>query len=322
VILCAACGARHPAGKAADGYTVALEGLSLRLPAGWDSHADDIGLWLPEPEIWAANVPLPERASGIMLAPYEVLPELPPGGIVFEVFAEAESCPSKPSLRLEPVDILPADTGYEGQPAPHVASGSTSVGRGGRCLAVQAWFGVNRPDEAMRSEVNRVLASVELEPEHVPGSDLGWTTYRSEDARLTLRYPVGWKVADARLLPLLVEPRELVTLSTSPLRPADERCPQKPEAAVEALGPKEALITLLEYRSEAHAPPRPKRLLPYEGARPPTCKRLQLPRGFLFRAQSFEDRGRVFHLYVAVGESASDQTRRELTEILNTLIFV
>jgi hypothetical protein len=41
----------------------------------------------------------------------------------------------------------------------------------------------------------------------------------------------------------------------------------------------------------------------------------------LFRAQTFEDRGRVFHLYLAVGESASDQTRRQVTEILNAMSF-
>jgi hypothetical protein len=316
VILCA-CGARHPAEEAADEKTVAFEGLSLRVPPGWDSYSDDIGPWMPEPEIWAANVSLPERASGMLAAPYEVLPDLPRRGIVLVVMAPAGPCAFKPSLHVEPVDIL--DGGYEGQPAPHVATWSTSGVRNGRCVWAQAWFGVNEPDESMRSEVNRVLASVELEPEHAPGSNPGWRTYRDEKARLALRYPPGWQVSEGRLMPLLTEPRELVSLGTSALRSGDERCPQAPEAAVEALGSTDALISLLEFRSEAHAPPRSKRLLPFEGARAPTCNRLQLPSGFLVRSRSFEDRGRVFQLYVAVGESASDETRRETTEILNSL---
>lgn len=313
----AACGAQYTAERAAAEDRVGLEGLSLRVPAGWDSYTDDIGPWMPEPEIWAANVPLPERASGMLAGPYEVLDELPPQGIVLMVGAAAESCPSQPALRL---DVVITD-GYEGQPAPNVATGSTGGGREGRCLYAQAWFGVNEPDESMRSEVNRVLASVELEPEHVPGSDPQWETYRDEKARVTVRYPPDWSVRSMPLMPLLLEPRELVTLSTSAVRPADESCPQKPEAAVEELGPKDALISLLEYESDAHARPRPQRLLPYEGARPPTCSRLRLPGGRLLRAQRFEDRGRIFELYVIVGESASDRTRRQVTEVLNSLAF-
>ena len=311
-----ACGARDRA-EQAESTTVAREGLSLRLPMDWDSYADDIGPWMPEPEIWAANIPLPDGSSGMLVGPYEVLDGLPPHGIVLMVGAAAESCPSQPLLK---VDVV-LTGGYEGQPAPNVATGTAGTGRDGRCLYAQAWFGVNEPDESMRSEVNRVLASVELEPEHVPGSDPEWETYRDEKARLTLRYPPDWSVRSAPIMPLLLEPRELITLSTSAIPPADESCRQTPEAAVEALGPKDALISLLEYESDADARPRPQRMLPYHGDRPATCRRLQLPHGLLFRAQRFEDRGRVFHLYLAVGESASDRTRRQVTEILNGMSF-
>jgi hypothetical protein len=317
--LCA-CGVRSPAEDADDSSTVALRGLSLRLPSGWDSYADDIGPWLPEPEIWAANVPLPDRASGVMLAPYEVLPDLPARGVVLEVVAgiDPEPCEPAPPPRLRRRDIM--EGGYEGQPAPHVSSGSPLSGdRHGRCLFAQAWFGRNEPSDTQLAEANRVLESVEVEPLPPPGSDPEWRTYRDDRAQLSLRHPASWHIAEQALMPKLVEPHELVSLGTAPLRPGGE-CPQIPENALDHLGPKDAFVSLLEFEAKSDAPTRPRLLLPFGGV--PfalDCLERPLPRGFLYRTQTFEDHGRLFQLYVGIGESASDVTRRQTTEILGSI---
>jgi hypothetical protein len=121
--------------------------------------------------LWVANVTLPTKPSKDdpnELPPYQVLSRLPRDGIVLvveAVRAEAsaeEECPSA-QLRLRAADV--EGSGYEGTPAPNVASGSVYSHSQGLCLVAQAWFGVNDPSEAMREEVNRVLDSVELRRE-------------------------------------------------------------------------------------------------------------------------------------------------------------
>ena len=67
--------------------------------------------------IWAANIPLPDGSSG-MLVGLRSAGRLPPHGIVLMVGAAAESCPSRPAE----VDVV-LTGGYEGQPAPNVATG-------------------------------------------------------------------------------------------------------------------------------------------------------------------------------------------------------
>jgi hypothetical protein len=171
VALCG-CGATASDRTAADAdERLALEGLSLRVPSGWSSYAVDSGAESSEPMLWVANVTLPTKPSKghpNELPPYHVLSRLPPDGIVLVVEAvpakapAEEECPSA-ELRLTADDVDGSD--YEGQPATNVASGSVYSHSQGLCLFAQAWFGVNDPDEAMREEVNRLLDSVELQPE-------------------------------------------------------------------------------------------------------------------------------------------------------------
>jgi hypothetical protein len=132
------------------------------------------------------------------------------------------------------------------------------------------------------------------------------------------RYPPNWHLADRPLTPLLMEPQELVSLGTGALISGDERCPERPQAAVAALGPTDAFLSVLDFVSPSNANPRPKRLFAYLGAVGQTCTHHR-PSGVLYRTQIFEDRGRVFQVYVAIGDSAGDETRRELAEILNSL---
>jgi hypothetical protein len=169
-MLCA-CGAgasgQHGGG---DGERLSFEGLSLLVPPGWSHYEVDFGPSLPEPMLWVANVTLPTKPSSEApneLPPYQVLSRLSANGIVLlvdAVHAESaaeEECP-RSQLRLTAADVN--ESGYEGQPAPTVATGSVYTHRHGLCLFAQAWFGVNEPGQEMRDQVNRVLGSVEFAP--------------------------------------------------------------------------------------------------------------------------------------------------------------
>lgn len=325
MLLCG-CGVRGSEDGPASGRILSLEGLTLGLPAGWHGFTEDIGGYEPNPTIWAANAPLERNAPGVW--PPWKLEQLPRDGVALVVSAGRDVTGRGPVLS-SPVQLADGHfvpTGYEDQPAPHVSYtfiGGRFEGHLDRhALAAQVWFGANEPSDAMRAAADRVLASISISPEQMPETGPGWRRYRDEQARLTLAYPAGWKVAEKRLMPLLTEPHELVSLGTSDLRPGDKTCPQAPQEAVEALGPKDALISLLEHESEGRAPPRPRHLLPPRGSRSgPWCRQLERPAGFVLSSQSFADQGRLFQLYVAIGESATDQTRREAAEILDSLEF-
>jgi hypothetical protein len=312
-----------------DGERLALESLSLRVPAGWSRYARDFGAWSPEPMLWVANVPLatkPSKDHPHELPQYQVLYHLPPHGIVLTVEAfraEAsaeEECPSV-RLRLTAADVAGSD--YEGKPAPNVASGSVYSHSQDLCLFAQAWFGVNDPNEAMRQQVNRVLDSVQVLPEPPPGSGSTWRTHRDEKAHIELRYPPGWQVADGPLTPNLVDPVERMSVGTYELRSGGERCGQAPVSALEDLGPRDALISLYEFSRFAPGslPGRPLHLRPYEGSLPETagCLRKTLPEGSLYRVQGFADQGRGFYVYVVMGGSATAMTRHQVSEILDSL---
>jgi hypothetical protein len=320
------CGCGSGSSASHDGRRLALEGLSLRVPAGWSTYARDFGAWSPEPMLWVANVTLPtEPSKDHPIPPYQVLSRLPPDGIVLRVSAlraevsAEEECPS--AFWLTAADVEGSQ--YEGKPAPHVGFGEVYSHSQGLCVAAQAWFGVDEPKEAMREQVNRVLDSVEVQPEPPPGSAPGWRTHRDEQARIELRYPPGWQVADGRLTPNLVEPVERMSVGTYELRPGGGRCPQAPVRALEDLGPTDALISLFEFSRFAPGilPARARHLRPYDGTLPETagCLRKPFPEGFLYRVQGFTDHGRGFHLSVAIGDSATDATRHQVSEILDSL---
>lgn len=61
---------------------------------------------------------------------------------------------------------------------------------------------------------------------------------------LEIELPVGWSVADRTLTPRVSLPRELFTASTAPMPLGNDRCAQAPEAAMEQLGPTDALVTV------------------------------------------------------------------------------
>jgi hypothetical protein len=149
-----------------------------------------------------------------------------------------------------------------------------------------------------------------------------WVTYRDESSGLEVRYPRDWYRSEERLTPLLADPKEILSLGTYPLRQGGERCVHYPVYALEDLGPEDAFISVQE-----RAPPFPA------AGYPPRPSRFELPTragtgGFCVPSEqrldewrSFSDNGRAFYLLIALGEAASEETRKELLAVLNSLGF-
>jgi hypothetical protein len=64
-------------------------------------------------------------------------------------------------------------------------------------------------------------------------TDPDWTTYEIPEAALAVMYPSSWARSTDPLMPNLVDPSELVALSTFPARPGGENRAHMPENAIE-----------------------------------------------------------------------------------------
>ena len=89
---------------------------------------------------------------------------------------------------------------------------------------------------------------------------------------LTVQLPGGWSRAHESLTPSLIDPREVLSVATVPLRYRATECAHMAGAALEDLGPADAFITLQERGLDPSStwpdfPPRPTRFGPELGAR-------------------------------------------------------
>jgi hypothetical protein len=148
-----------------------------------------------------------------------------------------------------------------------------------------------------------------------------WTNYRDEANRFSVRYPGGWKRATVRLTPILADPREILSIGTSDLPPGGESCAQFPVNALNAVGATDALLTLQEsgHPDLAGFPPLPDDL---ERLEPDTrfwgagC--LQNPNRLVTWWIRFRERDRAFYGLVAIGNSATEETRAQVFQALSS----
>jgi len=122
---------------------------------------------------------------------------------------------------------------------------------------------------------------------------------------VTYSLPAGWHVASRSLTPHLVNPREVFTAGTGRLVAQDGRCAQMPSAALAAMTPGDVLVTVQErFGSEQGFPARPQRFtLVDQRSEAETCAGPHP--AFVSHWSEFRDRGRAFHVLVAVGRNAS-----------------
>ena len=153
----------------------------------------------------------------------------------------------------------------------------------------------------------------------------GWTTYRDAARGLQVQFPSDWRRARTSLTPYLSDPSEVLSLGTGPLRQAPRAgCAQMPTGALEALGPRDAFVSVQERRTGVGSyPARPRRF---------TLSRANRVRGLecVSHAQAgdvdawwiaFRDRGRGFYALVAIGADAPAARRAAARRVLDSLRF-
>jgi hypothetical protein len=147
------------------------------------------------------------------------------------------------------------------------------------------------------------------------------TTYDDQEGRFSIRYPAAWERSMQSLAPGLTDPREIVSVGSYHMRPGGELCAHLPVNALEDLSPADAFLTIQE-RAQPHLadyPPRPTQFdlgKPTEGFDGELCVREpgDLDQWWL----PFRDGSRAFYALVALGTSASKETRQQVTQTLNS----
>jgi hypothetical protein len=141
----------------------------------------------------------------------------------------------------------------------------------------------------------------------------GASTFEDAQAGLSDRLPGGWRIVEARPTSV-VDPRQLLTVATFPLRQSrpDPNCaPRTARAQMPADG---ALVQIVEYtrRLPARLPRRPPRL---ELPRRP----VELECTGLGYTVEFAEHGRRLQAVALVGARAGERRRQEILELLNGL---
>ena len=158
-------------------------------------------------------------------------------------------------------------------------------------------------------------------------TDPDWTTYEIPEASLAVTYPSSWARSTDPLMPNLVDPKELVALSTFPARPGGKNCAHMPENAIEDMGPTDALV-LIEERvgdseddavAPADYPRRPAQFGPGTGYPSEAVDCLDQRKEFFDRLIPFSDAGRHFYAYVALGAETPTEVSAEAWTILDRL---
>jgi hypothetical protein len=150
----------------------------------------------------------------------------------------------------------------------------------------------------------------------------GWTTYTSAAEGFAISYPPGWNKSDVILTTHV--PMELAALGTFPMHvKTGPGCVQLPTQALTDMGPSDAIVVVWAYaptEATSALPQRPSSFEPSDGSTnddSPQCVRG--PVTFDHYLIAFQDHGRVFEAFVAIGKQASDSTRDDAWGILDTM---
>jgi hypothetical protein len=143
------------------------------------------------------------------------------------------------------------------------------------------------------------------------GSDTPWSSFAVSRYGVSGALPEGWRLAAKTLTPHLDDPREIVSAGTFAFPPAEPGCNMLPVAAVRAMGPGDALVSVQERGKAAPVadfPARPARFSPAaEDATPRLLEQcLGAPLAAHVSSLRFRDGERAFHAFVVVGARADE----------------
>jgi predicted small secreted protein len=310
---------------------LALGGLSIELPVGWDGYAKHLSPYDEAPSVYAANVPWPDVGQNVERpAVRELFERLPRDGVVISAVSSWNAADRVARALVPPIELADgyflADS-YEGQPAPHVSTQLIFGRIGDRFLNVQVLFGRNDPDEAMRAEANAVLATLTVTGRPAAPAPAGWRKHHAPELGVRATVPDSWHLAREPLTSS-VDPRQVLALATYPLAGGGNNggpCVAA-KRAVDAMPADGALIWLLEYRPargdvwadlpRGRFPPRP------DGY---TLTRTDLQRNLcgtpLGLSTTFREADRPFQLWLFFGAKVSDALLAEVAQILTGLSF-
>jgi hypothetical protein len=204
--------------------------------------------------------------------------------------------------------------------------------------SVSRWVG---PDASAADidALDRVLASLQVRSgDRWTETEGGLTTLHDEKDDYVITYPAYWIVAEENLTPWLSEPGEILSLGTFPLRVSEDpddglrlwTAPVAPFALADMTS-QDVFVSLQESGTDVGLfDPRPGRFGPLGcedaiyGCRP--SKDPDLPdaaRNVPFRAWwiPFQDSGRGFYLFVAIGKDAPPELREEAWAVADSLAF-
>lgn len=135
----------------------------------------------------------------------------------------------------------------------------------------------------------------------------------AEAAGLAITLEPGWRMAEESLTPRLISPKERLSIGTFAMRPGG-RCSQLPSRSYAAMGPTDAIITLMERGSNRSGyPPRPRRFDLDPRPRAFEC----VPRALRGEQFAFRDAGRNLYAFVIMGRRGPVA---EAERTLNTLV--
>jgi hypothetical protein len=124
------------------------------------------------------------------------------------------------------------------------------------------------------------------------------------------------------LTPHVEDPEEILSLASYELRPGGTRCSFG--HALEDLGPTDAFVSVSESAGDLtsrYMITRPTDFAYDQGYEPTFSECLDTEPVFDERFIPFSDGDRFFYVYVALGKAASEETRDEVLETMNSLSF-
>lgn len=292
------------AGQVRPGGTAAFEryGIGIDVPDGWDGRVFHSG---ETRYVLLANFEIPSGVTGFSS---ELRGGLRPDQVTVFLQELTETCPCPGFEFVDlPLSIGPSDmTSFEGVPGEHAFARRTFV-VADRWFDLWVEFGSEPAPGTLLAEVNDVLGNLRI------GPDPGWVSHDDWDDAVTISTPETWTWREDPV-PNLGEPRILFATGTWDF-PTGGDC--GPEPALESMPADGALVWLLEYRVPGNVddfPPRPLHLALTGEPEVYECS-VGHP-SYLIR---FRDGFRYIQLHVAVGEAATDATRRDVVDVLNSM---
>lgn len=154
------------------------------------------------------------------------------------------------------------------------------------------------------------------------------TRYRDQASGFRVEIPAGWRRAREVVIPELINPREILFVSTFPVDSSARPCGPFYDHVVGQMGRHEALVAVQERGGRKVAgrapgfPLRRKRFrLPIKTPQPTGCAKSRERRLVHRSWMSFRDSGRGFYALVAIGSAAPGGVRRDAMGLLDSLRF-